>query len=431
MKKIFNKFKNINKKSFTFKLPSFKKIFKIKPKKKEKPHTLKYLEVGILLGLTAFICLTVGIFSTIAIQNGTDHIQKSEYSATMKDFLKNYKYIKDNYYGDFNEKIVLDSAIKGVLQALNDPYSEFLDDIYAANFEISLRGSFQGVGVEIINTPTKQVKIVGVFEGSPAEKAGIKVNDIILSINGIDMTNKTTVEVVTYIKTAKSNDFSFKVLRDNVEQTIAVSKTLVIIKSVTSKTFNLNNKKIGYIRVDIFSATTYNQFKVALTALEKEGINSLIIDLRGNSGGHLSIVQDMTSLFLSSKHMIYQTQDATKNVKIYSTGKVDKTYPIIFLADGESASASELMIGALKDGLNAKIVGETTYGKGTVQELQDLSNGNSYKFTTKKWLTPKGTWVHKVGITPDTVVKLADIYKTTPTDANDNQLQTALEQLSK
>lgn len=428
-----NAFENLfKKKKKPFSFTSI--IDRLKPKKakkKNKPTTFRLLEVCVLVVTTAIISLTIGSSVTALLLTNIDNNQNSDLSKPMQGFIKNYNYIKDNFYGDFNETKVLDSAIKGVLDSLGDPYSSFLNDAESLNFEITLKGTYQGIGIEIVNTPDNKITIHDIFPDSPAESAGLKINDAILSVNGIDMVGKPTSDLSSYIRNAKANDFIIKYARAGVEKTITITKRVIIIQSVHSKTFTVNNKKVGYIQVDIFSATTYNQFKVALDALEKENIDSLIIDLRGNSGGHLNVVQDMTSLFLNSKHVIYQTEDKNGIDKFYSTGRVDKKYPIVFLADGQSASASELMIGALKDELNAIVIGEKTYGKGTVQELQTLANGASYKFTTKKWLTPKGVWIHGKGISPNIEVKLDSDYLANPSEATDNQLQTAIQHLTK
>ena len=178
---------------------------------------------------------------------------------------------------------------------------------------------------------------------------------------------------------------------------------------------------IGYIQVGIFAENTYEQFKEQLLKLEKDNLDSLIIDLRGNSGGHLETVTNMTSLFLDSKKVIYQIQTKTKTEKIYSKGKNNKTYHIYILIDADSASASEVMASALSEQLDAKLVGENSYGKGTCQEVKYTSSGDQYKFTTKKWLTSKGIWIKGKGLKPDIEIKLSEAYIDNPTDENDNQ----------
>ena len=220
--------------------------------------------------------------------------------------------------------------------------------------------------------------------------------------------------------------------RDGKEMEITVSKSGVVIPSVEKKIFEKKDKKIGYIYISIFASNTYKQFKEALNSLEKEKIDSLIIDVRSNTGGHLTSVSKMISLFLDSSHVTYQLEQNGRKKKVYSTGSDTKEYPIVLLSDAYSASASEVLIASLKENLNATIIGEKTYGKGTVQELVNLESGDQYKITTKKWLTPKGNWVNDTkGIEPDIKVSLSKEYVLNPSDETDNQLQKALEELSK
>lgn len=164
--------------------------------------------------------------------------------------------------------------------------------------------------------------------------------------------------------------------------------------------------------------------------MESDGFESLIIDLRDNSGGHLTAVKDMIGLFLDSSHVIYQTEDKKGKEKVYSNGKVTKNYPIVIVGNANSASASEVMIGALTEEYGAVLIGNRTFGKGTVQELHSLTNGDEYKFTTKKWLTPKGNWVHNNGIEPKIEVTLSKEYYENPTEENDNQLKAAINYLT-
>jgi carboxyl-terminal processing protease len=397
-----------------------KKVFS----KKKKALKFDIIEVSVLILTTMILSVVMG--SALGYRFiGT----KSEYSKEMEQFLKNYNYIIDNYYGDIDEEVLLDGAIQGVLEALGDPFSSYIDP-ENSNLELYLDGSFKGIGVEIITNDAKEIVVKRVFTDSPADKAGILAGDVILTINGVEFTNKQPQEVSLYIK-QNNGPFTVKTRRGTEEKNYSLNKGLVIIESVSSKIFNVNNQKIGYIQVDVFSATTYSQFRTKLANLEKDNIDSLIIDLRDNSGGHLSVVRDMVSLFLNKKHIIYQTEDKQEIKKYFSSGKIDKEYPIILLGNGESASASELMIAALRDNLDAKLIGEKTFGKGTIQELQTLVDGNQIKLTIKKWLTPKGVWINGTGIEPDIRVSLDQGYYSNPSEETDSQLQKALLELSK
>ncbi len=190
-----------------------------------------------------------------------------------------------------------------------------------------------------------------------------------------------------------------------------------------------NGKKIGYIYIGIFANATTKQFETKLKELEDEQIDSLIIDVRNNSGGHLTTAVSILSNLLDKTHVIYQTETKNKTEKFYSNGKQTKTYPIVVLQNNASASASELLSIALKEEYGATVIGNVSYGKGTVQELVN-SNSAEYKFTTKKWLSPKGNWINETGVKPDIEVEQGDSYSDNPIDENDTQLQAALNYLA-
>jgi carboxyl-terminal processing protease len=394
--------------------------------KKKKRKKFGITEVLIVFISTLVLSLIFGLFLGYRFSNIK---QESSYSKELQSFIKNYQYIVDNYYGELNEEMLTDNAIKSILESLGDPFSNFIDPS-DTNFEVRLDGSFRGIGVEIRTNEEGNVRIDGIFDDSPAKKAGLELGDVILSVDGQDFRGKLPTELSLYVKQS-DKEMTFVISRNGEEKTFKLSKGLVIITSVHSDVINVNNKNIGYLRVDIFSATTYNQFKKELEKLEKSNIDSLIIDFRNNSGGHLSVVRDMISLFLKKDRIMYQTESKDSVEKFYSKGNKEKAYEILFLSNGATASASEVMIAALKDNLGSKLVGETTYGKGTVQELQSLPDGTKYKLTIKKWLTPNGIWIEKKGIEPDYKVLLDENYINNPTKENDNQLQKAIDILSK
>ncbi|MGE5456663.1 MAG: S41 family peptidase [Ignavibacteriales bacterium] len=409
--------------------------------KEEKTHTKKTItkkevinpqfkttEVVFLLVIT--FAITFGMSFLIFYNPNSKKYDIEEADKDIQNFIKEYNYIIDNYYGDVNKEELLDKALAAMVASLDDPYSTFMDDTSNSAL-ISLEGSFQGIGVEIVNDAKNNIVVVRAIEDSPASKAGVQPLDVIKKINDVSLEGTTTTDFVKMVSEQKDASFDLTLLRNGTEQVVTVTRELVTLKSVKSEIFEQNNKKIGYINVSIFAANTYTQFKDELVKLEKGKIDSLIIDLRSNGGGHLSSVTNMISLFLDSSHVVYQTQTKKETEKIYSTGKVTKKYPIVLLSDNQSASASEVMMGALKDEYNATIIGTTTFGKGTVQELLTLPSDAQYKLTTKKWLTPNGTWVNGIGIKPDVEVKLSDEYLKNPSNETDNQLQEAIKYLSK
>ena len=389
----------------------------------------KLSEVIILIVVTLIIGLILGlsIFKVIySKDNNSTYISKDEY---LSKFIDNYNYIIDNYYGELDKDKLIDSAISGMLDSIGDPYTTYIDENDSNNFNTTLEGSFQGIGVEVVNDSNNNIVVYRVLEDSPASRAGIQSMDILKSLDGESLSDLTTSEFVSKIRNSSASSFDLVLLRDNEEVNVRVNRELVTIKSVQSEVFERDNKKIGYIYMSIFANNTYSQFKSELQDLENRGIDSLIIDVRSNTGGHLTAVENILGLFLDSSHVIYQTEDKNGVVKTYSRGNVTKDYPIVILTNEASASASEILAAAMSEEYGAKLVGKHTYGKGTVQELKTLPDGEQYKFTTKKWLTPNGTWINDIGISVDIEVDFNKDYYDNPIHDNDKQLQAAIEAL--
>lgn len=385
-------------------------------KTKEKP-AFKTKEVIFLLLLTAIISILMGglvTYNIILKETNTDE--------DLQEFIENYEYITNNYYGKVNKTQLIDSAIEGMLNTL-DKNSSYVGDTNSS-FSIYLEGKYKGTGIQVYNDDNNNVVIYNVLQNTPASKAKLKAGDIITKINDKDTTNMTITNFSKLIK--KQNSFKLTYKRDGEENTVNLKLENIELKSVSSKVIEKENKKIGYLKITIFANNTASQLKTQLQELESKNIDGLIIDLRDNSGGHLTAAEEILSQFLDKTHPIYQIKSKTSQTKYYSTGKETKNYKIALLVNENSASASEVVTSALKEQYNATIIGEKTYGKGTVQELQTLPNGQQYKLTTKSWLTSKGKVVDKIGITPDYEVSLDETYTKNPTDENDNQLQKAI-----
>lgn len=383
-------------------------------------NNFKTAEVLFLIILTAFIGLIMGY-----LLNNDKNVQNASDEA-LNEIIDNYYYIIDNYYNDIDKDALVSGAIDGMINSLDDDYSELLKEDNSSTFYMTLEGSYQGIGIEIYNDKNNNIVILDVLDNSPAEEAGIKSGDIVKKIDDKNLENTDISELTKYVKENQKENYNLIIIRNNQEISFDIERKEITIKSVLSKVFEKQNRKIGYIYISIFSNTTSEQFKTALNDLEKQNIDSLIIDVRENSGGHLTTVVSLLSEILDSSHVIYQIEKDGERTKYYSKGKETKKYPIIVLQNGNSASASELLSAALKEEYGATIIGETSYGKGTVQEVVSLSNGDTYKFTTKKWLTPKGKWIHQKGVIPDIEVSLDETYQNDPTDDNDKQLQTAI-----
>ncbi len=384
------------------------------------------VEVVTLIVLTCLFSVASGVFlGGKLLEKDTTY---NKIPRELEEIVDNYNYIIDNFYGEVNREELSKGAIKGMIESLGDKYTSFLDDEENERFNIQLKGYFTGLGLEIINNNNGDILIINVFEESPAFKAGLKTNDIIKKIDDIDLSGKTTLEFTDIVKQKKK---TFNLLIERGDETIetTLKKGVVQIKTVQSKVYEKDKKKIGYLKIELFAENTYDQFKKELELLETSKIDSLIIDLRYNTGGHLKIVDKIISLFLDTSHVIYQTKTKKELEKFYSSGLTTKEYPIVVIGNGESASASEVMIGALRDEYGAKFVGEQTYGKGTVQILNKISSHDQYKMTTKRWLTPKGDEIEGVGIKPDYEIRQSEEYYIDFSEEKDAQLQKAIKVL--
>ena len=395
----------------------------IKVNKKKDLPTFKTKEVVCLLLVTAIIGLVMGGLVTYNIS-----LKGARVDDELQEFIENYDYVVDNYYGDVDKTKLIDSAIAGMLNSLdnNSAYVGGSD----SNFSIFLEGNYEGAGIQITINDDNDIVIYSVFDGTSASKAGLKSGDIIVKINDKDTTGMSLDDFSKIVK-EQEGYFTITYKRDGAEHKAKLKTSKVELKSVSSKMMERDNKKIGYIRLTIFASNSDEQFKKALDELEDKGIDGLVIDLRGNSGGHLVTAENIISMFLDSTHPIYQIKSKDGQKKYYSNGKETKKYKIAVLIDSSSASASEVVTSALKEQYGATVVGENSYGKGTVQELQTLPDGEQYKLTTKSWLTSSGKVIDKKGIEPDYAITLNNEYFEDPTDENDNQLQKALEVIFK
>lgn len=394
--------------------------------KKFNKNSFRTVEVIFLVVVTSIISLIVGYLLN---DEGTNKSKSND--KYINEIIDNYNNIVNNYYEDVDKSKLVSGAVNGMVESLGDEHSSLIDQTNDSTFNINLKGTYEGIGVEIINDDDMNIVVIGVISDSPAAKAGIKVGDIIKKIDDKSLENTNITELTKYVKENKNELYNLIIVRDKNEMNVTIERSKITIKSVLSKTFERNNKKIGYIYMSVFANATVDQFEKALAQLEKENIDGLIIDVRSNTGGHLTTAVSIVSNFLDDTNVIYQIEQNNKKTKHYSIGDKTKEYPIVVLQNNGSASASELLSSSLKEAYGATIIGTTSYGKGTVQEMVKLKNGDSYKFTTKKWLTPKGNSINKKGVKPDVEIELSDEYINNPSDDTDNQLQEAINYLTK
>lgn len=397
----------------------------------ETQKQFKLSEVIVLIIITLIIGFIIGLSLFKVALEKKDNISINSNDKELKKFVDNYNYIVNNYYGDLDKKELIDNAISGMIESIDDPYTTYIDEESSNTFSTTLEGSFEGIGVEIVNDSDKNIVVYSVIKGSPAEKAGVEPLDIIKSINGKSLEGIETSEFVSIVKTSENPVITLEIKRKEETITKEIKREKVTITSVESEIIEKQDKKIGYMYISIFANNTYSQFKKQLEELENKGIDSLIIDVRSNTGGHLTAVENILSLFLDSSHIIYQTEDKNGIEKTYSKGNTTKQYKVVVLTNESSASASEILAATMKEEYGATLVGKHTYGKGTVQELKTLPDGEQYKFTTKKWLTPKGNWINGTGVEVDVEVEFNKDYYENPTHDNDKQLQEAINTILK
>lgn len=405
-----------------------KKLSKFMIFERDRDSMYSFKEVVVImffsLGLGFFACLSfVKIFN-----NGRSYMALSN---DLSKFVDTYYAIKDNYYGELDNEKLVDSAIKGMIDAVGDEYTSYSDTDDADNFKQTVSGIYEGIGCTVGVNLDNKIVVVDMFKDSPAEKAGLKVGDIIIKIDGEDFVGKSSTDMSNYVKSSKNSKVVLTIIRDEETMELDVERKKIEIPYVSGEVITKNDTKIGYIDISLFSSTIYDQFKRELEELEKENISGLVIDVRGNSGGYLSGVTDILNLFLKKGDVIYQLESGNKKQIKKDTTKEKRDYPVAVLVNGGSASASEILASVIKESYNGYVVGTKTYGKGTVQQTTTLPDGSMVKYTVQKWLTPNGNWVNEVGVEPTDTVELDISYAENPIMENDNQLQKALELVTK
>lgn len=379
-----------------------------------------------LIGIVIITTL-VSFFAGFSIKQSSVKTDLSNYE---NEIISNYKYILENSYKNVNGRDLVSAAIKGMIDCLEDPYADYINVSDVDNFNLIINGEYQGIGVQIGYNEKNEPIITYVFPSSPADISGLKANDILISIDDIKVLDKTLDEIKDIVN-GFDGEFKISYKRDESQYETTLKRDIITVKSVVKNVYERENKKIGYIKLTNFAANSYDQFKESLESLEADKIESLIIDLRDNTGGQLKTVDNIVSLFINENNVIYQMKEKGKITKYYSHGNNNRKYPIVVLVNESSASASELMTGALKEVYGATIMGVNTYGKGTAQEVRTLENGEQYKFTTREWLTAKGNSIEKVGIEPNVKIEQNEKYFIEPTEENDIQLQSAITFLCK
>ncbi|GGA67277.1 S41 family peptidase [Ornithinibacillus halotolerans] len=331
-----------------------------------------------------------------------------------------YNLIKDNYLEEVDEQQLIEGAIEGMLQTLGDPYSSYMDIETMKNFNEQIESSFEGIGAEV-SMVNGIVTIVAPIKNSPAEKAGIRPNDQVLEVDGESLEGYNLNEAVSIIRGEKGTEVILTIQRQGTSEPFEVSiiRDTIPIETVYSEMHTIDGKKTGVIEITNFSETTSKEFNNQLKDLEDDGMEGLIIDVRGNPGGLLSAVEEVLMNFIPKDIPYIQIEDADGNKSpYYSKLNEKKDYPITVLIDEGSASASEILAVAMKE-IGYQIIGKTSFGKGTVQQAVPLGDGSTIKLTFFKWLSPEGNWIHEKGVEPTTEVEQPKYYYTNPVQIED------------
>ena len=377
--------------------------------------------VSLILG--AFACLS--LFTVLS--HGKNYFRLGR---ELSKFYDVYDVLVDNYYGDIDKDKLVEAAIEGMVSSVGDEYTNYSDVQAADSFNEMLSGKYEGIGCTIA-LKDNTVSVISVYDNSPAMKAGIKEGDIIKTVDKYVASELGVTKLADYIKTVDTGEITMVIVRDSEEVSLTLKRDIVEMPVVSGKIYTINDKKVGYIDVGLFSSVVAKQFKDKITEFEKEGIQALVIDVRDNNGGYLSEVTEILSSLLPKGTTLYQVQRDNKREVTKDKTNEKREYPIAVITNENSASASEILAAAIKESYHGYVVGQKTYGKGTMQQVKTLRDGSLVKYTTQNWLTPEGNWINDKGITPTHQVKLADEYYKNPSDETDSQLQMALNLVSK
>ncbi|PRO65607.1 S41 family peptidase [Alkalicoccus urumqiensis] len=332
-----------------------------------------------------------------------------------------FELIQESYVDDVESSELIDGAISGMIDTLDDPYSVFMNQSTAEQFMQSLESSFEGIGAEV-SMENDMVTIVAPFRDSPAEEAGLRPNDQVVEVDGENIEGLSLYDAVLKIRGEKGTTVTLTIDRPGSSDLMDVDvvRDEIPIETVYSETMEEAGQTIGILEIRSFSEQTASEFTEQLEALEAEGIDGLVIDVRGNPGGYLQSVEDIGDAIIPGGEPVVQIEDSEGQVMQHvSSLEEEKEYPIVGLIDEGSASASEILAAALHEAGGYELVGETTFGKGTVQQTIPLEDGSQVKLTAFRWLTSAGNDINEDGVDPTVEVMQPDYFYTAPVDVEE------------
>ena len=395
----------------------------------EEKKSYKIYKIIMLMVLVSFITF---LLTTIGMQQYFKGDTKNTLD-TITSELKNFRRIIDKYYlGEVDDEKLKEGAIKGYIEGLNDPYTEYISKEDMKDYLEDTMGNFVGIGIYMVkDTKTDKIMVLSPIKNSPAEKAGVQPGDYIIKVNDITYTAEQMTEASNKIKGEEGSTVKLELLRGNETITYEIKRENIKVNPVEAKVLQNN---IGYIEFSSFDEDTAEDFKKKYEELNKQGIKSLIIDLRNNGGGIVTEALEIADYFTPKDSiLLYEVDKNNKEEIEKSKNDAIINMPVIILTNENTASSSEILAGALKDLEKAKIVGTKTYGKGVIQEVLSLPDGSGIKITSEEYLTPNKTKINKVGIQPDVEIKLPETVKNIldVEEKDDTQLQKAIEMLKK
>jgi carboxyl-terminal processing protease len=345
----------------------------------------------------------IGNISMLTRTNAQGRVALSDTDEAFEAFWDAFSIIEARYVDPVDVEILVDGAIGGMVDALNDDHSGYIrPDLYESTTDFS--GEFSGIGVTIRTTPqTEEIEVVTVIPNSPAEGVGVQSGDIFFEVDGENVVGMSQAELVTVVPGPRGTSVNITFKRGDELVNFDVVRDVFQIPNVSSEIIGDN---IAHIVMLDFNAVSRLQLDDALQAVDINNTNGLIFDLRGNPGGTLASAIEVGSAFIEDGVLLRQvSRDKSEEVTRTNGDHAGIAVPIVVLVDETSASASEVISGAMQDYGVATLIGETTFGKGTVQNIPQLSNGGGLRITIKRWLTPNGAWIHQQGITPDIIVE--------------------------
>ena len=396
--------------------------------------TYKVIMLVLLVAFITFILTTIGMYKYFTGTGfGKSLVSSSNANNEIANELNKYRKIIDKYYlGDVDEEKLKEGAIKGYIEGLGDKYSEYISKEDMEDYMADTTGNFVGIGIYMVqDTKSNKIMVLSPIKGGPAEKAGIQPGDYIISVDDVDYAGDQMSVAANKIKGEAGTNVKIKILRDSETKEYELKREKITVNPVEGKVLDNN---IGYLEFSSFDDGTAEEFKNKYEELQKQGITSLIIDLRNNGGGIVKEALEIADYILNKDDVIlYEVDKNDKETVEKSTNDPIINMPIVVLTNGNTASSSEILAGALKDHGKATIVGEKTYGKGVIQQLLTLPDGSGLKITSEEYLTPNKTKINGIGIEPDEQISLPDTVKNVLNveEKDDTQLQKAIETLKK